>query len=91
MGLEIEGKSYDQIQEIEIAGRKAKTFETIDIQLIGGRVINPTKVPIYEKFIVIPTRCGEGFYVLKLSVPAAKKDQYEGIFEKTVKSFLPEN
>ena len=91
LGIVIEGKSYGQIQEMEVAGRQAKTFERIDIRFIGERVINPTKVPIYEKFVTIPAVSGEGFYVLKLSVLAEMKDAYQGLFEVTVKSFLPKN
>jgi len=91
LGIEIEGKSYGKIQEMEVAGRQAKTFERIDIRFIGERVIHPTKVPIYEKFVTIPAVSGEGFYVLKLSVPAEMKDAYKGLFEVTVKSFLPKN
>jgi len=48
------------------------------------------RVSIFEKFIVIPARKDEGFYVLKLSVPVEIKKRYTGIFEETVKSFLPE-
>lgn len=91
LGIAIEGKSYGQIQEMEVAGRQAKTFERIDIRFIGERVINPTKVPIYEKFVTIPAGSGDGFYVLKWSVPAEMKDAYQGLFEVTVKSFLPKN
>jgi hypothetical protein len=90
-GLETEGKSYGNVQEIKIADREAKTFERIDIRFIEERVINPAKVPIYEKFITIPARSGEGFYVLKLSVPAEIKDEYKGLFDVTANSFLPEN
>ncbi len=91
LGIAIEGKSYGQIQEMAVAGRQAKTFERIDIRFIGERVLHPTKVPIYEKFIAIPAGSGEGFYVLKLSVPAEMKDAYQGLFEVTVKSFRPKN
>ena len=90
-GLETEGKSYGNVQEIKIAGREAKTFERIDIRFIEERIINPTKAQIYEKFITIPARSGGGFYALKLSVPAEIKDEYKGLFDVTVNSFLPEN
>lgn len=90
LGLEIEGQSYGKIRQIKIAGREAKTFERIDIRFIGERAINMPKVSIYENFIVIPARKDEGFYVLELSVPKEIKDKYKGIFEETVKSFLPE-
>ncbi len=47
------------------------------------------KVSIFEKYIVIPAGKDEGFYVLKLSVFDQKKDEYKGIFDESVKSFLP--
>jgi hypothetical protein len=90
LGFVLEGKSYGKIRQIEIAGRKAKTFERIDIRFIGEEAINMPRVSIFEKFIVIPARKDEGFYVLELSVPDEIKDKYTGIFEEAVKSFLPE-
>ena len=90
LGFVSEGKSYGEVRQTEIAGRKAKTFERIDIRFIGERVMNPLKVSIYEKFIVIPARKDEGFYVLKLSVPSEIKEKYAVIFEEVAKSFLPE-
>lgn len=89
LGFVSEGKSYGEVRQTEIAGRKAKTFERIDIRFIGERVMNPLKVSIYEKFIVIPARKDEGFYVLKLSVPVEIKEKYAVIFEEVAKSFLP--
>lgn len=90
LGFVTKGKSYGEVRQIEIAGRVAKIFERIDIRFIGERTINPPKVSIFEKFIVIPAVKDEGFYVLKLSVPNETKDKYTEIFGKTVKSFLPE-
>jgi hypothetical protein len=89
-GLSSEGESFGKVRQIKIAGREAKTFERIDIRFIGERAINMPKVSIYEKFIIIPARKDEGFYVLELSVPAETKNKYTGVFEETVKSFLPE-
>ena len=89
-GVASEGQSYGKVQQIKIAGREAKAFERIDIKFIGARAINMPKVSIYEKFIIIPDRKNEGFYVLQLSVPAEIKDKYKGIFEESVKSFSPD-
>jgi len=91
LNFETEGKSYGNVSEVEIAGRKAKIFERIDIRFVGERVLNPTKVPVYEKFVTVPAKSGEGFYALRLSVPARIKDASLELFEGTVKSFLPEN
>jgi len=88
-GFVLEGKSYGEVRQIEITGREAKTFERINIRPIGERAINMPKVSIYEKFIVIPARKDEGFYALKLFVPVEIKSKYTGIFEESVKSFLP--
>lgn len=89
LGFVTEGKSYGKVQDTELAGRKAKTFERIDIRYIGERALHPQKVSMFEKFIVIPDEKDEGFYGLKLSLPAAAKDKYAGIFDEIVKSFLP--
>jgi hypothetical protein len=89
-GLVSGKKSYGEIRKIEIAGRKAKTFERIDIRFLGERSTNPPKVSLYEKFIVIPARKDQGYYVLKFSVPEEKKDPYRLIFEESVRSFVPE-
>ena len=90
LGFVLEGKSYGKVRQIEIAGREAKIFERIDIRFIGEEAINMPRVSIFEKFIVIPAGKDEGFYVLELSVPDETKDKYKGIFEESVKSFLPE-
>lgn len=90
LGFVAEGKSYGDVREIEFAGRKAQTFDRIDVRFIGERALHPLKVSIFEKFIVIPGIKDDGFYVLKLSVPAADKDKFTGIFEESVKSFIPQ-
>lgn len=90
LGFVAEGKSYGKVREIELAGRKAQTFDRIDLRFIGERALHPLKVSMLEKFIVVPAGKDEGFYVLKLSVPAATKDKYAAIFEEIAKSFLPQ-
>jgi hypothetical protein len=70
LGFVAEGKSYGEVREAELAGRKAQVFERIDIRFIGERALNPLKVSIFEKFVVVPDGKNVGFYVLKLSVPA---------------------
>ena len=90
LGLVLEGQSYGEVREIEFAGRKARVFERTDIRFIGKEAINMPKVSIFERFIIIPASKDEGFYVLRLSVLAEIREKYTGIFEETVKSFLPE-
>lgn len=90
LGVAEERESYGEVREIELAGRKAKTFERRKIRLIGHRAINMPEVLLFERFIIIPASKDEGFYVLKLSVPAEIKEKYTGIFGETAKSFSPE-
>jgi hypothetical protein len=89
LGFVAEGKSYGEVRKIELAGRKAQTFDRIDIRFIGERALHPLKVSMFEKFIVVPAGKDEGFYVLKLSVPDKTKNNYTEIFDEIVKSFLP--
>ncbi|NLC71017.1 MAG: hypothetical protein GX751_06645 [Desulfuromonadaceae bacterium] len=84
-----EGKPYGEVRQIEFVGRKAKIFESISHRNLSGRDIHPAIVAIYQKFIVIPARKGEGFYALRLSVPFEIKNAYLGTFEELSKSFLP--
>ncbi len=88
-GLASDGESYGEVRQTEIAGRKGKIFERIDIRFIGERAIDMPRVSVFEKFIVIPAKADKGFYLLKLSVPDEIKDEYIEIFEKSVKSFIP--
>ena len=90
LGFVSEGRSYGDLCKVQISGRESQAFERIDIKFVGERKINPQKVSVHEKFIVIPAREGEGFYVLKLSVPAETKNNYSATFEESVKSFMPE-
>ncbi|MDD5168594.1 MAG: hypothetical protein PHN75_07235 [Syntrophales bacterium] len=90
LGAAAEGASFGRIQPVEIAGRHAQAFERIDIRYVGERRMNPAKISLYEKFIVIPAGSDAGFYALVLSVPEDRKDRLNGIFAEVVKSFSPQ-
>lgn len=83
------GESFDRVRQIEIAGRKAKTFARVIVHYIE-ETLHPRSVSKFEKFVVIPAREDVGFYVLKLSIPVEIKEQCRVVFERSVKSFLPE-
>ncbi len=89
LGFVAEGKSYGKVQEIEFAGRKAETFDRIDIRYIGERSLHPQKVSVFERFIVVPEKNHQGFYALKLSVPVDAKEEYLTVFKRFTKSFTP--
>lgn len=90
LGTASEGETYGKVSRATIAGREAKTFERMNVRFTGGRSLNPQKVILFEDFIVIPDSNDQGFYVLRLSVPAEAKNKYKEIFGKVAKSFLPQ-
>jgi hypothetical protein len=90
LGFVEEGASYGEVRQIEFMERKVNIFERTIIHLLVPRSIDSPKISVFEKFVVVPTKKDEGFYVLKLSVPSERKEKYTEIFEATVKSFQPE-
>jgi hypothetical protein len=90
LGFVEEGASYGEVRQIEFMERKVNIFERTVIHFLVPRSINSPKILVFEKFVVVPAKKDEGFYVLKLSVPSERKEKYIEIFEATVKSFLPE-
>lgn len=90
LGSVEEGESYGEVQQIEFMERKVNIFERTVIHFLIPRSINSPKILVFEKFVVVPTKKDEGFYVLKLSAPSERKEKYTEIFEATVKSFFPE-
>ncbi len=90
LGSVEEGESYGEVRQIEFMERKVNIFERTVIHFLVPRSIDSPKILVFEKFVVVPAKKDEGFYVLKLSVPSERKEKYTEIFEATVKSFLPE-
>lgn len=81
--------SSGKVDSIQLAGRKATTFDRKSVRYIGQRSLKPEKVVLFEQFIVVPDSKDQGFYVLTLSVPSETRTRYTAIFEDVVKSFLP--
>ncbi|OPY59876.1 MAG: hypothetical protein A4E57_04637 [Syntrophorhabdaceae bacterium PtaU1.Bin034] len=78
----------DNVFETTVAGRKARTFER-DIFIVGktATLFFSKKVPLVERFIVVPATAG--FYVLEFRTPLndfAKNDQ---LFNAIINSFVP--
>lgn len=86
--LPIEGERYGPLTKVLVAGRSAKQFELNTFSFIPPYAVNPVKVPIYEKHIVIPGKKG-GFYVLTYHAPADIAKANIGVFNAVVKSFKP--
>lgn len=97
LGFVLEGNEYGPVTETVVAGRKAKTFERQVFEFIdhvydpkSGRFytpIDPKKIPVIEKFIVIPAK--EGFYVLRYYAPSEIAEANIKAFEQVVNSFKP--
>lgn len=96
-GTEIPGSKYSRVADTVVARRKAKKFEQQTFDFIdhvydpkSGRFytpIDPKKIPVIEKFIVIPTK--EGYYVLHYYAPLEISEANFKAFEEVVKSFKP--
>ena len=84
-----EGIEYSAARKILIAGRQAKTFDRRDVRFTEDQGMNQEKVLIYEEFIVVPAKNGEGFYVLRFSLPCELREIHAGTFAAVVKSFVP--
>ncbi|MCE5312678.1 MAG: hypothetical protein LLF86_05945 [Nitrospiraceae bacterium] len=101
LGYVPEGSSYGPVQEITIAGRKAKKFEQKKSEFVGSRSLLPDpgakdprvyekmarKVYALEQYIVIPAE--KGFYVLSLRTPEDSASLFQPVFDRVVNSFKP--
>lgn len=84
-----EGGSHGEVRPVAIAGRQAVTFERTNVRYTGGRTLNPDKVVLFERFVVVPDESDRGFYVLSLSVQDRTRSKHAGIFEAVTESFRP--
>jgi hypothetical protein len=89
LGPPSEGESHGEVHPVAIAGRQARTFERKNVRYTGGRSLNPGKVVLFERFVVIPDEDDRGFYVLSLSVSDEAGSRYAGIFKVVTESFRP--
>lgn len=89
LGPPSEGGSHGEVRPVAIAGRQAVTFERTNVRYTGGRTLNPDKVVLFERFVVVPDESYRGFYVLSLSVQDRTRSKHAGIFEAVTESFRP--
>ncbi len=84
-----EDGSHGEVRPVAIAGRQAVTFERTNVRYTGGRTLNPDKMVLFERFVVVPDETDAGFYVLSLSVADTVRTKYVGVFKVTTESFQP--
>lgn len=87
LGANLDGEEYSPVRIESVAGRPAKVFDRKVCKYIPPEVLNPKKIAIYERFVVMPA--SEGFYVLRYSAPEDTAEKYQGVFEKVISSFEP--
>ncbi len=87
MGVNSEGEEYGPVRDALVAGRPAKVFERKIYEYLQPHVIDPKKIAVYERYVVIPAQ--KGFYVLRYSAPEDIAEKYRGVFEKVISSFEP--
>jgi len=81
------GEKYGEVNEIQIEGRVAWNFERDKFTFMPPRSINPKKIPIYERFVVISAR--QGFFVLRSNAGGDKKSMVQDQFNAVLASFRP--
>ena len=97
LGTPLPGSKYSKVTNTMVARRNAKKFERQTFEFIDHiydpktgiyyTPIDPKKIPVIEKFIVIPAR--EGFYILRYYAPSEISEANFKAFEQVVNSFKP--
>lgn len=81
-----QNREVSPVNEITVAGLKAKTFEIRAPRLpIAG--IGDKAVDALERYVVVPAEAG--FFILSFNTPVQVEKKYRPTFEKVVDSFRP--
>lgn len=86
-GVSLDGETYGPVKEGTVGGHRAKFFDRNTFEFIPPESIKQKKIPIYEKFAVVPAK--NGFYVLSLYSPGGKSEANIKDYESVLKSFKP--
>jgi hypothetical protein len=86
-GLGLDGDKYGPVTAITIAGRAAVKFERRKSDFAGPRRAENTKIPIYERYIVLQVK--EGFYVLNYYCVFSEAKALSPAFYGVTNSFEP--
>ena len=80
-----EGESYGPVRDGRVGKYPAKLFDRTTIMLVPPRSIDQKRVPVAERFAVVPAK--EGFYVLQFSAPADVAAFCAADFDAVLSSF----
>jgi hypothetical protein len=67
VGVDLDGEKYGPVKEGRVGGHPAKIFDRITFEYVPPESIRQKKIPMVEKFAVVPAK--DGFYVLCVSSP----------------------
>lgn len=87
LGVALDDETYGPVKEKTIGRYNAKVFECNTFLFMPPRSTKQKKIPMYEKYTVIPTKTG--FYVISLHSPAETSEKNIKVYESVVNSFKP--
>ena len=88
--MPIKGEKYGPVSNIMAANRKGKQFERRAFEFIPPYAVEPKKVPVFERQVVLPGKKG-GFYALTYHAPMDLAKENLPVFEKVMLYFKPNN
>jgi hypothetical protein len=81
------GETYGTVREERIRGRTAWVFERGKFEFLPPESVEPQKIPVHERYVVISAR--EGFFVLHCYAGLDRKAIVLALFEAVLASFKP--
>ena len=87
IGGAVDGETYGPVKEGRVGSRTAKIFDRTTFFYFPPETINPKKIPVYEKFAVVPAK--QGFYVLRLYSPQETAEANLKAYASVLASFNP--
>lgn len=84
----VPGEKYGPLSAVLVGNRRAQQFELRTFSFIPPDAVEPLKVAVYEKHVVVPGLKG-GFYVLTYHAPADIAKAGAGVFKAVLAGFKP--
>lgn len=87
IGINLDGKVYGEVKEGRAGNYYAKVFERKVFEYMPGEALHPKKLPVYERFAVVPVK--NGFFVLNYYAPMSIAQASQKAYEAVLASFKP--
>ncbi len=85
LGVDPDDGVYGNVKASKVGNYRAEVFDRTTYVYVPPDAMNPKKVPVYERFAVVPVR--RGFYVLRYYAPKETAERYLPAFEAVLSSF----